>query len=69
MYKNRGQKFNQMFKRWVKLDTETGMILSVKCDKKPYKNVEILPDYREKAKKHLYDMGWTLEEIAKHMKL
>jgi hypothetical protein len=69
MYKNRVQMFNPKMKRWVKLDTETGRILSYKSDKKPYKNVEILPDYREKAEKLLAGMGWTLEEIAKHMKL
>ena len=61
--------FNPKLKRWVKLDTETGRILSYKIDKKPYKNVELLPDYKEKVEKLLDRMGWTLKEMATHMKL
>ena len=69
MYKNRVQIFNPKLKRWVKLDKKTGKILSCKSDKKPYKNVEMVPDYGERVEKLLYGMGWTLEETAKHMKL
>lgn len=69
MYKDRVQMFNPRVKRWVKLDTKTGRILGHKSDRKPYKNIEIYSGKKQRAKELLFDMGWTLEEVAKHMKL
>jgi hypothetical protein len=37
--KNRVQVYNPKAKRWVKMDTERGRIISVKSDKKPYKGI------------------------------
>jgi hypothetical protein len=37
--KNRIQVYNPKIGRWVKIDTETGRVLSVKSDKKPYKGI------------------------------
>lgn len=50
MYKNRIQLLNPKTKRWVKVDTETARIIGHKWDDKPYKNVEIHPDYKDKLK-------------------
>lgn len=37
--KNRFQVYNPKIKRWVKIDSKTGRIISVKSDGKPYKGV------------------------------
>ena len=69
MYKNRIQMYNPRTKKWVKLDTKTGRIIGHKSDKKPYKNVKIRPDDRKRVEKLLSGMGWSLEDVAKHMKM
>ena len=37
--RNRIQFYNPKVKRWVKMDTKKGRIISVKSDKKPYKGI------------------------------
>ncbi len=37
--KNRIQVLNPKIKKWVKIDTKKGKIISVKSDKKPYKGI------------------------------
>jgi len=50
MYRNRIQMLNPKTKHWVKINTENARIIGHKWDDKPYKNVEIHPDYKNKLK-------------------
>lgn len=40
--RNRAQYYNFRSRRWVKVNTRTGKILSVKSDKEPYKGIRKL---------------------------
>lgn len=37
--KNRTQVFNPVIKRWIKRDKDSGELMDVKSDKKPFKGV------------------------------
>lgn len=45
---NRSQFFNPKIKRWVERDTESGDIINVKSDSKPFKGVAKEVDDRRK---------------------
>jgi len=38
------QIYNPKIGRWVKIDTKTGRIISIKSDRKPYKNIPAFKD-------------------------
>jgi hypothetical protein len=58
---NRAQVFNPRTKRWVKIDTEKGGIVSHKKSKGPYKGIRQLRPKKKKPEK-----GPTLEQLRRY---
>jgi len=45
MTKDRAQTLNPRTDMWVKVDTTTGLIIGMKKDGKPYKNIQTVDEY------------------------
>lgn len=50
------QVYNSQIDRWVKIDTETGLIVAVKRSKGKYENLPTTPGGRVKKRKSFWDM-------------